>query len=87
MKLDSFKAIRVQEIVEARGWESTIINIPRFITKVVRELYAKQLKNMEEMMYFVLLILKHISLSDPPDPSVPVGPSKPVAQGVAIGTQ
>ena len=40
MKLDSFRAMGVQKIVEDRGWESTITNILRFVTKVVHEFYA-----------------------------------------------
>ena len=40
MKLESFRAIRVQKIVDERGWGSTVSNIPRFVTKVVHEFYA-----------------------------------------------
>ena len=39
-KLDSFRVVGVQKIVEDRGWVSTISNIPRFITKDVHEFYA-----------------------------------------------
>ena len=41
MKFDNFRAVKVQKIVEDRGWGSTISNIPRFVTKVVHEFYAK----------------------------------------------
>ena len=40
MKLDNFRATRVQKLVEDRGWGFTISNIPRFVTKVVDEFYA-----------------------------------------------
>ena len=30
----------IQKLIEDRGWESTISNIPRFIAKVVHEFYA-----------------------------------------------
>ena len=40
IKLNSFKALGVQKLVEDRRWESTIDYIPRFVTKVVHEFYA-----------------------------------------------
>ena len=40
MKLESFRVVRVQKIVDERGWGSTMSNIPRFVTKVVHEFYA-----------------------------------------------
>ena len=40
IKLDSFRALGVQKLVEDRSWESIVTNIPRFITKVVQEFYA-----------------------------------------------
>ena len=40
MKLDSFRVVGVQKIIEDKGWGSTISNIPQFITKVVHEFYA-----------------------------------------------
>ena len=40
IKLESFKALGLQKLVEDRGWESTISNIPRFVTKVVHKFYA-----------------------------------------------
>ena len=45
MKLDSFRVVGVQKIVEDRGWESTISNIPRFVTKVVHKFYANLIDN------------------------------------------
>ena len=30
----------MQKLIKDRGWESTISNIPRFVTKVVHEFYA-----------------------------------------------
>ena len=33
MKLESFRAVGVQKIVDERGWESTMSNIPYFVTK------------------------------------------------------
>ena len=46
MKLDSFKAVGVQKIVEERGLGSTISNIPWFVTKVVHEFYVNLCDNM-----------------------------------------
>ena len=43
-----------------------------------------QLQHMEELMYFVLIMLKCISPSDTADPSVPAGPLQLAEQGVAI---
>ena len=40
MKLESFGAVGVEKIVCERGWESTVSNIPKFVTKVVHEFYA-----------------------------------------------
>ena len=40
MKLESFRAVGVQKIVDERGWVSIVSNIPRFVTKVVHEFYA-----------------------------------------------
>ena len=40
IRLDSFRALGVQKLIENRSWESAISNIPRFITKVVHESYA-----------------------------------------------
>ena len=40
IKLDNFRALSVQKLIDDRGWESTISNIPRFVTKVVHKFYA-----------------------------------------------
>ena len=40
IKLESFRDTGVQKIIEERGWESTISNVPRFMAKLVYELYA-----------------------------------------------
>ena len=40
MKLESFRAVGVERIVCERGWESTMSNIPRFVTKFIHEFYA-----------------------------------------------
>ena len=40
MKLESFRAMGVERIICERGWESTISNIPRFVSKVIHEFYA-----------------------------------------------
>ena len=40
IKIESFRALGVQKIVEERGWGSTISIIPRFVAKVVHEFYA-----------------------------------------------
>ena len=40
MKLEPFRAMRVERIVCERGWASTISNIPRFVTKVIHEFHA-----------------------------------------------
>ena len=45
MKLDSFRAVGVQKIVEDKGWVSTISNVPRFVTKVVHKFYANLIDN------------------------------------------
>ena len=39
MKLESFRAVGVEKIVSERGWWSTVLNIPQFVTKVVHEFY------------------------------------------------
>ena len=46
MKLESFRAVGVERIVCERGWESTVSNIPRFVTKAIHEFYAKLNDNM-----------------------------------------
>ena len=46
MKLESFRALKVEKIVCERGWESTVTNIPRFVTKVVLEFYANLSDNL-----------------------------------------
>ena len=40
MKLESFRAVGVGKIVSERGWGSTILNISRFVTKIVHKFYA-----------------------------------------------
>ena len=40
MKLEFFKAVGVEKIVSEKGRESTMSNIPRFVTKVVHEFHA-----------------------------------------------
>ena len=39
MKLESFRVVGVQKIVDEKGWDSTMSNIPRFVTKVVHEFF------------------------------------------------
>ena len=39
MKLESFSVVGVENVVCERGWESTVSNIPHFVTKVVNEFY------------------------------------------------
>ena len=39
MKLESFRVVEVERIV-CENWESTVSNIPRFVTKVIHEFYA-----------------------------------------------
>ena len=46
MKLESFRAVKVERIVCERGWESTVSNIPRFVTKAIHEFYANLNDNM-----------------------------------------
>ena len=46
MKLDSFRALGVQKLMDDKSWKSTITNIPRFVTKVVHEFYANLSDNM-----------------------------------------
>ena len=40
VKLESFRGVGVEQIIYERGWESTVTNIPRFVTKVIHEFYA-----------------------------------------------
>ena len=40
IKLECFRVLGVHKLVEDKGWESTVSNIPRFITKVVHEFYT-----------------------------------------------
>ena len=45
IKLDNFRALGVQKLVEDRGWESTVSNTPRFVPKVVHEFYINRSDN------------------------------------------
>ena len=45
MKIESFRSLGVQRLIEDRSWMSTISNIPRFVTKVVYEFYANLSNN------------------------------------------
>ena len=40
IKLESFRALGIQKLIEDKGWESTVSNIPRFVPKVVHEFYV-----------------------------------------------
>ena len=45
IKLDSFRALGMQKLIKDRAQESTISNIPKFVTKVVQEFYANLSNN------------------------------------------
>ena len=63
MKLESFRSVGVERIVCERGWEFTISNIPRFVTKVIHEYYANLSDNIvveREDVYEKVFVKGHV---------------------------
>ena len=57
------RAPGVQKIIEERGWESTVSNVPRFVTKVVNEYYANLNDNIAvpgEIFFWKVYVRGHI---------------------------
>ena len=63
IKLNSFRVLSIKKLIEDRGWESTISNIPRFVTKVLHEFYANLSDNIvvqEEPQFEKVFVRGHV---------------------------